>query len=85
MSALPKTGIHVPETYSLVVLDTPYDPPLRGFRVGAAGDVAVKRLDGTTVVIPSLQAGETFRGMVLQINETDTTVTLPTTNIVVFR
>jgi len=79
------SGTHVPESYELATLDTDYPLLLRGFRTAAAGDVSVRRPDGTDVTIPALLAGETFRGLIKRINTTGTTVDSPTTNIIALR
>lgn len=77
--------LYVPQTYELATLDVDYEPLLRGFRTAAAGNVSVRRIDGVDVTIASLTAGETFKGVILRINTTGTTVTSPTTNILVLR
>lgn len=65
------------KTVSVTPSDTTtYNPPLMGFRVGtAAGDVAVVDGYGNTVVIPSVQVGETIAGEYSKIRATSTTAT----------
>ncbi len=48
----------------------------RAIRVGGAGDVSIVDLTGTTVIIPSVLAGETLPVQATRINATGTTATL---------
>jgi hypothetical protein len=52
---------------------TVFDPPLKAFRVGTAGDVAVTTLKGNDRVIPKVLAGETISLQVTKIKSTGTT------------
>lgn len=47
--------------------------PCRGFRVGTGGNVKVTKIDGTTVTISGMLAGEYFPGWVTRIWSTGTT------------
>ncbi len=77
--------VYVPQAIVTIALDTTFNPPLRGFRTAAAGDVSVVDGAGNTKVIPTMLAGETFRGIVQQITTSGTTVASPTTNIIGLR
>jgi len=48
---------------------------LRGFTVGAAGDVAVIYQDGTTAVLPQRQVGADYAHQIKRILATGTTAT----------
>ncbi len=76
---------YVPFEIVTIVLDTTFALPLRGFRTAAAGDVSVVDGAGNTRVIPTMLAGETFRGIVQSITTSGTTVASPTTNIIGLR
>jgi ethanolamine utilization microcompartment shell protein EutS len=54
---------------------TVFSPPLRAFRVGGAGNIAVVDINGVTTVIPSLQQSEQISGFIVQILYTGTTAT----------
>jgi hypothetical protein len=58
-----------------VVLDTNYDPCLRGFTVTGAGDVKVTYDDGSIGVLPARQAGVDYGGMIYRIWSVGTTAT----------
>lgn len=49
--------------------------PFRAIRVGTAGDIAVRMLDGSTTIINEVQAGETVSVQGVGIFDTNTTAT----------
>lgn len=53
---------------------TEYDPPLAGFVVGVAGDVAIEDAYGVVTTIPAI-AGYTYWVRCAKIMNTDTTAT----------
>jgi hypothetical protein len=52
---------------------TTYDPPIMLLRVGSSGNLNVKDLEGNTVLISSVVAGEYVPGPFLAIMLTSTT------------
>lgn len=55
--------------------DQALSPPIRGFHVGVAGDVAVTMLDGTDVTFVGCVAGGTYPYACQTIKQTGTTAT----------
>lgn len=52
---------------------TSYDPPIMLLRVGSAGNVAVQDLEGNSITISAVAAGEYIPGPFLKIMSTNTT------------
>lgn len=78
----PATALTNPKAVP-IVLNTIYTPPLRGIRVGvSSGNVAVKNIDGDTVVFTNVTLGEILKGQIQQVLTSGTTVDSPTTNLV---
>lgn len=62
-------------------LDTDFPQGVcRGLYVGATGDISVRKIDGTDIVLPAVPVG-IWPFAVTRINTTGTTVATPTTNI----
>jgi len=71
-------GVGQPASYAFLI--TPSDTvPLnyitRAIRVGGAGDLAVKTLGGSVIIIPSVLAGETIAVRAVLVYNTSTTAT----------
>lgn len=76
-----KEGTYVPKGLGTVVLDAVIDPPWRGIRSGATGDLAIVDGNGETHTITNVQAGETIRCGIQKVLTTGTTIASPTTNL----
>lgn len=64
-----------------ITLDTDFPEGVcRGLYVGAAGDISVRKIDGTDIVLPAVPVG-ILPVAVIRVNATGTTVATPTTNI----
>lgn len=70
-SALVSSELYFNPTYSDSV---DLAKPSREIRVAQAGDLAVQRLDGTSVTIPAMQAGERLTIKAKKILATGTTI-----------
>lgn len=55
---------------------TTYDPPIILLRCSGAGDLSVKDLEGNTVAIPGVVAGEYVPGPFLQVLNASTTTNM---------
>lgn len=82
MAAVQHSILNSVPHFATIVMDTIYDPALRGVRCAAAGDLAIVDSDGVTRTIKAVLAGETLRGGIQKILTAGTTIASPTANIV---